>query len=43
MYIKQVREMFPPPSQNIVGICKQINPLIPHYVISRLLTFLKIM
>jgi len=42
MYIKQLREMVPPPSQNTVGVCNQIFLLIPYYISSRLVTFVKI-
>jgi hypothetical protein len=42
VYIEQLREMVPPPSQNIVGVYNQITPLILYYIISRLVTLLKI-
>ena len=34
--------MFPPPSQNAVGICNQITLLILHYISARLVTLLKV-
>jgi len=34
--------MFPPPSQNTVGICDQITLLILYYISSRLVTLLKV-
>jgi len=34
--------MFPPPSQNTVGICNQITFLILYYISSRMLTLLKV-
>jgi len=42
MYIQQLRETVPPPSQNTVGVCNQITFLILYYISSRLLTLLKI-
>jgi hypothetical protein len=42
MYIEQLREMFSLPSQNTVGVCKQITLYIPYYISSRLVTLLKI-
>jgi len=42
MYTEQLREMVPPPSQNIVGVCNQITLLIPYYISSRPVTLLKI-
>ena len=42
MYIEQLREMVPTPSQNTVGDCKQITLFILYYISSRLLTLLKI-
>jgi len=41
-YTEQLREMVPPPSQNIVEVYKQITPLILYYISSRLGTLLKI-
>ena len=41
MYIQQLREMVPPPSQNTVGICKQITLFILYYISSRLITLPK--
>ena len=41
-YIQQLREMVPPPSSNTVGVCNQITILVLHYIISRLLTLLKV-
>jgi len=41
MYIQQLREMVPPPSQNTVGICKQITLLILYCISSRLITLPK--
>ena len=42
MYIEELREMVPPPSQNIVGVCNKITLLIPYYMSSKLVTRLKI-
>jgi len=42
MCIEQLREMFPPPSRNTVGVCNQITLLIPYYNSARLVTLLKI-
>ena len=42
MYIEQLREMFPPPSQNTVAVSNLITLLIPYYISSMLVTFLKI-
>ena len=42
MYSEQLREMVPPPAQNTVGVCNQITLLILYYIISRLVTLLKI-
>jgi len=41
-YIGELREIVHPPSQNTVGVCNQITLLIPHSIISRLVTLLKI-
>ena len=42
MYIEQLREMDPPPSQNSVAVCKQITLLILYYISSRPVTLLKV-
>jgi hypothetical protein len=42
MYIQQLREMVPPPSQNTVEVCNLIILLILDYVGSRLVTLLKV-
>jgi len=42
MYMKQLREMIPPPTHNTVGFCNQITHLILYYISSRLVTLLKI-
>jgi len=42
MYIEQLKEMVPPPSQNTVAICNQNTLLILNYISSRLVNFLKI-
>jgi len=42
MYIQQLRETVPPPSQNTVGICNQITLLILHYISSMLVALLKV-
>jgi hypothetical protein len=42
MYIEQMREMVPPPSQHNVAVCTQITLLILYYISSRLVTLLKI-
>ena len=42
MYIQQLKEMFPPPSQNTVGVCNQITLVILYYISSRLVTLLKV-
>jgi len=42
MYIEELKEMVPPPSQNSVGVCNQINFLFHYYVISSLVTHLQI-
>jgi hypothetical protein len=34
--------MFPPSSQNSVGFCNQITPLILYYISSRVVTLLKV-
>jgi len=41
MYIQQLGEMVPPPRQNTVGVCNQINLLILYYISSILVTLLK--
>jgi hypothetical protein len=40
MYIEQLREMFPLPSQNTLAVCKQIISLILYYIRSRMVTHL---
>ena len=42
LYIEQLREMVPPPSQNTVAVCNQITLFILCYISSRLVTLLKI-
>jgi hypothetical protein len=42
MYIRWLREMVPPPSQNKVAVCTQITLLILYYIISRLVTLLTV-
>jgi len=42
MYIEQVREIVPPLSQNTVGVCNQITPLLLYYICSWLLTLHKV-
>ena len=42
MDTEQLREMVPPPSQNTVAVYSQITLLIPYYIISGLVTLLKI-
>jgi len=42
MYIEQLRETFPPPSENTVAVCNQITFLISYSISSRLVTLLKI-
>jgi len=41
MYIQQLTEMIPPPSQNTVGVCNQITLLILYCISSTLLKHLK--
>jgi len=41
MYILQLGEIVPPPSQYTVGVCNQITILILYYISSRLVTLLK--
>ena len=41
MYIQQLREMIPPPTQNTVGVCNQVTLLILYYISSRLVTLLE--
>ena len=41
IYIQYLGEIFPSPSQNTVGACKQITILIFCYISSRLVTLLK--
>jgi len=40
MYIQNLREMVPPPSQNTVGVCNQITYLILYYISSSLVALL---
>ena len=42
MYIQRLREIIPPPSQNIVGVCNQITLLMLYYITSRLVTLVKV-
>ena len=42
MYIQQLGEIVPPPSQNTVGACDQITRLIFYNISSRLVTILKV-
>jgi len=42
MYIPQLRELVPPPSQNTVGVCNQITLLVLYYMSSRLATRLNV-
>ena len=42
MYIQDLREMVPPPSQNTAGICNQLKFLILYHISFRPLTLLKI-
>jgi len=42
LYIQQLRETVPPPSQNTVGICNQITLLILYYISSRLVTLFEV-
>jgi hypothetical protein len=42
MYIEQLREMVPPPTQNTVAVCKPITLLILSYTSYRLVTLLQI-
>ena len=42
MYIQQLGEIFPPPSQNTVGACDQITCLILYYNSSKLVALLKV-
>jgi len=42
MDIEQLREMVPPPILNTVAVCSQITLLILYYIISGLVTLLKI-
>jgi len=42
MYIEQLGEKLPPPSQNTVGISNQITLLILYYVSSGLVNFIKV-
>jgi hypothetical protein len=42
MHNEKLKEMFPPPSQNTVGVCKQITLLILYTIIAGLVTLLKV-
>ena len=42
MYIQQLGEIVPPPTQNTVGACDQITCFILYYISSRLGTLLKV-
>jgi len=42
MYIEQLKEIFSPPSENIVEVCKQITLPFLYFISSRLVTFHKI-
>ena len=42
MYIQQLGEIVPPPSQNTVAACDQITCLILYYISSGLVTLLKV-
>jgi hypothetical protein len=42
MHIQQLKKIIPPPSQNTVVVCNQITLLILYYIISRLVTLLKV-
>jgi len=42
MYIQQLGEIVPPPSQNTVGVCNHITFVILQYISSRLVTLLKV-
>ena len=42
MYLEQLREMVPPPSQHTVRVCNQITLLFLYCVSSRLVTLLKV-
>jgi len=42
MYIQKLREIIPPPSQNIVVVCNQITLLMLYYITSRLVTLVKV-
>src|SRR5215470_9196989 len=42
VYIEQLGEMIPPPSQTIVGVCNQVTLLILYYISSRLVPPLKV-
>jgi len=42
MHIQKLGEMFPPPSQNTVGVYNQTTLLIPYYISYRLTGLLKI-
>jgi hypothetical protein len=42
VYMQQLGEMIPPPSQNTVGVCNQVTLLILYYISSRLVPPLKL-
>ena len=42
MYIQQLGEIFPSPSQNTVAVCNQMTVLVLYYISSRLVTLLKV-
>jgi len=42
MYIQYLGKIVPPPCQSTVGVCNQITFVILHYIISRLVTLLKV-
>jgi hypothetical protein len=42
MYIEELRELVPPPDQNSVGVCNQITLRMLYYIISSLVTLLKV-
>ena len=42
LYIQQLRELGPPPSQNTLVVCNQITLLILYYIRSRPITLLKV-
>jgi hypothetical protein len=42
VFIQQLGEMIPPPSQNTVEVCDQVTVLILYYISSRLVPLLKV-